>query len=165
MRLVKPCGSTPELPNEEGRTEQLAMSVKRLVYFLFRNIESLADGRGLLVDSHGQSIKKRKSTLYEERVLVYTSISTKSCFFFFLNLLMIDICLFRRQVGPHVWHCIYYGRDSCIASFFLLAHYSGTKKAQTDSVIQRRFLRLLSGTEKEVHKGFDCNVEALVMFS
>ena len=36
------------------------MSLKRLVYFLLRNIESLADGRGLLVDSHGQSIKKKK---------------------------------------------------------------------------------------------------------
>lgn len=70
LRLAKPGDSTTRLPDEEGGSEQLAMSVERLVDFLLRNIEPLGNGRGLQIDSHGQSIKKRAFTLYEKGSIV-----------------------------------------------------------------------------------------------
>lgn len=50
---MKICSSTPELPDEEDGSEQVAMPIERLVDFLLRNIESLGDGRSLPVDSQG----------------------------------------------------------------------------------------------------------------
>ena len=90
---------------------------------------------------------------------------TKSCFLLFLEFVGGRYLLIKMAGWNRIFGTVFITAEIHVSPLSFHWHITPAQKTQTDGVIQRRFLRLLSGTEKEVHKGFDCNVGTLVMFS